>query len=96
MAYGVTQKLATQTFEGVDQFKWARICDKVKQLSGIDMSINMGSATAPAEASAKGLTISWVYSSTDKRLVIDLIKRSWFDPSVADIEERIAAWIQSA
>lgn len=96
---GVTQKLATQTFEGVDQAKWQRIVDKVKQLSGIDMSNTLGSATtddSKGEESAKGLTIAWCYSSADRRLVIDLMKRSWFDPSVADVVERIAAWIQSA
>jgi hypothetical protein len=84
------QKYAALTFQNVDQAKWARIQNKVKEALGIDMSKTMGSATA------KGVTISWVFSSDMQTLVVDLVKREFFDPSEKEIDQKIADWIASA
>ena len=84
------QKFAAQTFPNVDQFKWQRIVDKVKESIGIDMSNTMGSGTA------KGITISWVYSPDTQTLIVDLVKRSFFDPSEKEIDQKIADWIAAA
>ena len=54
------------------------------------MSNTMGSGTA------KGITISWVYSSDTQTLVLDLVKREFFDPSEGEIDKRITDWIANA
>jgi hypothetical protein len=86
----MTQKYAALSFQNVDQFKWVRIRAKVLAAVGIDMSNTMGSGTA------KGITISWVYSSDTQTLVVDLVKREFFDPSEGEIDKRITDWIGNA
>lgn len=86
----MSQKYAAQTFQNVDQFKWQRIVAKVKAEAGIDMVNTMGSA------SAKGVTISWVYSADTQTLVVDLVKREFFDPNEQTIDQKIAAWVAAA
>ena len=87
-----TSKYAAQTFNNVDQFKWERIKDKVKDASGIDMN----SANNMGGGSFKGVTINWCYSSETQILVIDLFKREFFDPSEQSIDKQIADWIAIA
>lgn len=92
----MTQKYAALTFQNVDQFKWKRICAKVLAELGIDMSRNIGSAIMPAEASEKGVTISWVFSSDTKTLIVDLVGRKFYDPSEQKIDQKITDVVTNA
>jgi hypothetical protein len=92
----MSQKYEAQTFQNVDKAKWLRICEKVKAIIGIDMSNTLGSATSPAIASGRGITISWVYSSETQTLIVDLVKREFFDPGEKEIDRKIAELIDEA
>jgi hypothetical protein len=87
---GEDQKYAAQTFTKIDQFKWERIRDAVEHQTGIVMANTTGAGTA------KGITISWVYSTDTQTLIVDLVKRSWYDPSEGEIDQRLAEWIAAA
>lgn len=78
------------TFTGIDSAKFGRIKDSVLNKGGIAIISNTGSA------SAKGVTISWVYSPDTGTLLVNVDKRSWFDPSEDSIEQDITAWIEAA
>ena len=46
------------------------------------------------EATKDGVTVGWEYDGTP--LSITVINRSWYDPSVSDIEDRIADAVNGA
>ena len=46
------------------------------------------------EAKKDGATVGWEYDGTT--LSITVINRSWYDPSVADIDDRIAKAVNEA
>lgn len=80
----------TQTFLNIDAAKWTRIKAAVKAKAGIDITADAGID------SAKGITISWIYTPADESLSISPLKRSFFDPSQATIDTDIAQWIAQA
>jgi hypothetical protein len=79
-----------QSFGNIDQAKWDRIKAAVKDKAGIDISANTGQATA------KGITLSWAYDQSTSNLTVNLVKRSWFDPSSDVIESDLADMVKSA
>lgn len=77
-------------FANIDNSKWLRICAAVKDKAGIDMVSNIGAATA------KGITIGWVYEPGTQDLSVTVTKRSFYDPSEATIDSDIEQWIAQA
>jgi hypothetical protein len=80
----------TQTLQEYDAAKWERAKAAVKLNAGIDIASDTGSA------SAKGITLIWVYDAKARALVVTLAKRSWYDPSTEEIEADIALWLGGA
>ena len=73
----------TQTFNGIDPARFARICALVRNKTGFAISGNMG------QAEDLGITVSWSYDGVSV-LILTVIKTSWYDPSVATIEADLA------
>lgn len=80
----------TQTFENIDAAKWARIQALVLSKTGINIAKNEGAATA------KGITLGWVYDPAGLTLKTTLVKREWFDPSEKDIDLKMHEIVASA
>lgn len=80
----------THQFSGIDAAKWQRIQAQVKAKVGVDVTGDVGDATA------KGIELSWSYNATTLDLSITLVKRTWFDPSQSEIDADIASWIPAA
>lgn len=82
--------ITQQKFPGTDLAKWERIKLAVQAKAGITISTDVGAA------SAKGITIGWVYSPGTQDLTITLVKRSFFDPSEETIDTDIKTWVAGA
>lgn len=80
----------THQFSGIDAAKWQRIKDQVKAKVGVDISSDVGDATA------KGIELSWSYNAATLDLSIALVKREWFDPSQTEIDTDLDTWIPAA
>lgn len=80
----------TQTFPQVDPDKWERIKNAVLAKTGIVIGQDVGSATA------KGITLSWVYDPNTQMLSVTIVKASWYDPAEDKIAARIAAAVNTA
>lgn len=80
----------TENFTGIDQPKWERIIAAVKDKTGIIITSNVGNG------SAKGITISWIYSPIELELSVTLLKRSFYDPSEGEIDTDLKTWIGQA
>src|ERR1017187_2728631 len=75
-----------QTFNGIDLARFARICAAVKSKTGFTISGSSG------QVSGKGITVGWSYDGVSV-LVLTVIKRSWYDPSLATIEADLAGLV---
>lgn len=80
----------TQTFPQVDPDKWERVKDAVHAKTGIIVGSDVGSATA------KGVTLSWVYDPNTEMLSVTIVKTAWYDPSQDKIAAKISAAINAA
>lgn len=80
----------TQKFTGVDPDKWSRIKAAVLAKSGISIQTDVGAATA------KGITLGWIYAPETGALSVTLVKRSFYDPSEETIDTDIKTWVEAA
>lgn len=79
--------VATQAFPGVTSAQWQAIKAAIQQQTGIALQNDSG------EESAKGITLAYEYDGPTQTLTVTVAHREWFDPSVADIEAKLAAFI---
>lgn len=72
------------SFNNISQARYAQILSQVGQKTGV---AGLDPSKPTGEASGKGVTIGWSLSA-DGTLAVT-IKRSWFDPSMQEIERDI-------
>lgn len=77
------------TFTGIDAAKFQRIQEKL-QAQGILVASAKGSATA------KGITVDWLFDPDAGTLEVNVDKRAWYDPSESTIEADLQQWIEGA
>lgn len=77
-----------QEFQPVTPEEFDKIRAEVKDKTGIEITTDAG------RDSAKGITISWKYDRAKQDLTVQTLKRSWYDPSEAVIDQDIHVMIE--
>ena len=77
------------TFPNVTAEKWARLEADYAAKMGAPLTQNV------SDVSAKGIKVHVDYEPLAETLTVQVLSRSWFDPSMDDINQQLRAWLEA-
>ena len=77
-----------QQFTPFTGAQWEKLLTALHEKTGIEINAFSG------QQEAKGITLRWDYDPTKQLLEIQLMNRSWYDPSEATIDQEISKLIE--